>query len=119
MRGIGAKNPLVETTSNFVRSLAFVIGLLILTFHNSQLSRQGILLSILSGAIASGLGYVVWYAALKELNVTQAAVVQLTVPVLAALGGIIFLSEHVSIRLIASLMMILGGVGMAVSKRSA
>jgi len=119
LRGIGAKNPLAETTSNFVRSLAFVAGLLLLTFHNGRLSSRGILLSILSGAVASGLGYAVWYTALKKLNATQAAVVQLIVPVLAAMGGIIFLSEHVSIRLIASSMMILGGVGMAVLKKVA
>lgn len=117
LRGIGAKNPLAETTSNFVRSLAFVVGLFIVTFHGSQLSPRGILLSILSGAVASGMGYAVWYTALKALNATQAAVVQLIVPILAAMGGIIFLSEQVSIRLIASSMMILGGVGMAVLKK--
>jgi drug/metabolite transporter (DMT)-like permease len=115
LRGIRAKNPLAETTSNFCRSLAFVAGLVIVSFQGNQLSARGILLSILSGSVASGLGYAVWYTALKDLNVTRAAVVQLIVPVLAALGGIIFLAEHVSIRLIASSMMILGGVGLAVS----
>ena len=72
----------------------------------------GFLLAVLSGAVASGMGYVLWYAALKKLTATRAAMLQLCVPFLAALAGVLFLSEHVSIRLIISGVLILGGVAL-------
>jgi drug/metabolite transporter (DMT)-like permease len=70
----------------------------------------GLLLALVSGVVTSGLGYVLWYRALKNLTTTQASVVQLVVPVLAAFGGVVFLSEQVSTRLVAASALILGGV---------
>ena len=73
----------------------------------------GVAFSVASGAIASGLGYVVWYAALGGLSGLQAAVVQLSVPVLAAIGGVVFLAEVISVRLVLSTILVLGGIALA------
>jgi drug/metabolite transporter (DMT)-like permease len=82
-----------------------------------QLSSRGIFLAALSGAISSGVGYAIWYAALRGLTSTRAAIVQLSVPVLAAWGGVIFLAEDISIRLILAGALILGGIALAVTGR--
>ena len=74
----------------------------------------GIVLALMSGVVTSGLGYVLWYRVLRDLTTTQASVVQLTVPVLAGFGGVMFLAEQVSGRLIAASALILGGVAVAV-----
>ena len=74
------------------------------------MSQQGILLAVLSGAIASGAGYVVWYIALRGLSITHAAVIQLFVPVIAAIGGVVFANEIISLRLVLSSVMVLGGI---------
>jgi drug/metabolite transporter (DMT)-like permease len=117
--GRGAQNPLTNTANNFLYSLPFVfaVNLAILLFGNPHVSTNGILLAILSGAVTSGLGYVIWYAALKGLTSIQAAMVQLAVPVLAAISGVIILSETLSLRLIISAIMILGGIALAVLSR--
>ena len=78
----------------------------------------GVVLALVSGVVTSGLGYILWYRTLRHLTTAQAAVVQLIVPVLAAFGGVTFLGERVSIRLIAGSVLILGGVALAVMKRS-
>ena len=75
------------------------------------------MLAVLSGAAASGVGYVIWYAALRGLTATRAATVQLAVPVIAALGGVLFLSETISTRLMMATVMILGGIGLATKPR--
>ena len=117
--GRGAQNPLTNTANNFIYSLPFVfaVNLMILLFGNVHVSANGILLAILSGAVTSGLGYVIWYAALKGLTSIQAAMVQLAVPVLAAISGVAILSETLSMRLIFSAIMILGGIALAVLSR--
>jgi drug/metabolite transporter (DMT)-like permease len=78
---------------------------------------MGFLWAALSGSITSGVGYVIWYAALRGLTATRAAIVQLTVPVLAAIAGVVVLGETISLRLVISTVVILGGVGLAVSRR--
>ena len=75
------------------------------------MSLKGIVVACLSGALTSGIGYVIWYVALRGLTATLAATVQLCVPVLAAFGGVMFLSEHLTIRLVLSSVLIIGGVG--------
>ncbi|TQV82661.1 DMT family transporter [Exilibacterium tricleocarpae] len=110
LAGRGSKNPLSDTAHNFLRTLPFVAILVAATFQYANLSREGILLAVLSGGIASGLGYAVWYIALGGLLVTQAAVVQLIVPVIAAVGGVLFANEVISLRLLLSSIMILGGI---------
>jgi len=107
--GRHAKNPLRDTASNFIKTIPMVVMLMLFTFSQAQLNISGIIIAILSGALASALGYIVWYAALRGLSSTQASVVQLGVPIIAALGGILFLSETISMHLaIASLVMLAG-----------
>jgi drug/metabolite transporter (DMT)-like permease len=115
--GRGTANPIPDTTHNFIRSLPFVVPIFLISFRSTHLSAEGIILAVLSGSLTSGLGYVCWYTALQGLTVTRAATVQLSVPVLAALGGVVFLSESISLRLFLSGIMILGGVGLSMVGR--
>jgi len=82
-----------------------------------HLSNRGIILAILSGSVASGIGYTVWYAALKYHTATRAAVLQLAVPVIAAGGGILFLAESADLRLVIAAALILGGIGLTIAGR--
>lgn len=118
-RGIDSANPLEDTTFNFLRSNLFLVLfifllLLIMAIYpgilKPVLSRKGVILAIVSGAVTSGLGYTIWYMALRGLSNVQASVVQLSVPVIAALGGILLLSEKLSLRLALSSAIILGGI---------
>ena len=78
----------------------------------------GLVLAVASGALASGLGYVAWFAALRRLTAVRAAVLQLAVPVLAAAGGVVFLFEPVSPRLIIAAILVLGGIAVVILTRS-
>jgi drug/metabolite transporter (DMT)-like permease len=118
LRGRGTTDPIAATTGNFVRAVPLVLGVSLIMLQGIHISTKGALLAVLSGALASGVGYVVWYAALQGLTATRAATVQLSVPVLAGAGGVIFLSEHISIRLLLSAIMILGGVGLSLLGRA-
>ncbi|MEO7426373.1 MAG: DMT family transporter [Fibrobacteria bacterium] len=115
-RGKGSPDPLAVTTGNFVLSLAFALPLAAvgLVETNATLSYPGLVLAVLSGAVASGVGYSVWYWALRGLTATRAAVVQLLVPVLTALGSNLLLGEALSTRLLISGMIILSGIGWVV-----
>jgi drug/metabolite transporter (DMT)-like permease len=110
LKGRASTNPLGDTTYNFLRTTPFVLVMIIVTVHSSHYSSKGILLAVLSGGVASGIGYTIWYMALGGLSATQAAVVQLFVPVIAALGGVVFMAEAITLRLSLSAMMILGGI---------
>ena len=79
---------------------------------------DGIALAVISGAITSGLGYAIWYQAVRYLSATRAGIAQLTVPALAAIGGVIFLAEPITMRFALSTALILGGVGLAVLTRT-
>lgn len=115
--GRGTKVPIAYTTINFTRAVPFALGVSLVSMSDIQISKAGIILALLSGAIASGVGYAIWYAALKGLTGTQAATVQLAVPILAALGGIFFLQEVLTLRLVIASVMILGGIGVTVLGR--
>jgi drug/metabolite transporter (DMT)-like permease len=117
LRGRGSSDPLGDTASNFIRSVPFVLIISLFGLKNVHISANGLLLAGISGAITSGLGYVIWYAALRGLTTTRAATVQLSVPILAAWSGIIFLSEELSFRLLLAGVLILGGIGLAVMGR--
>lgn len=110
LAGKGSKNPLADTASNFTRTLPLVAVLIALTFQSAELSSKGLLLAVLSGGLASGVGYSVWYLALRSLSEIQAAVLQLSVPVIAGLGGVVLASEVLSLRLVLASVLILGGV---------
>ena len=118
LRGRRAATPLVETTFNFVLSLPFVAILALCFYKGSHCSATGVLLAVVSGGLASGVGYAVWYAALKGMTATRASIVQLAVPLLAALGGALFLAEGISLRLVMAAAAILGGVALAVAGRN-
>ncbi len=117
LKGRGSVNPLMDTAYNFLRTIPFVLILVIIAIRESHYSTEGILLAVLSGGIASGIGYTIWYKALRGLSTTQAAVVQLSVPVIAAFGGVIFVSEAITLRLTLSALLILGGISLVVMGR--
>ena len=113
IRGRVESDALASTTSNFILAVAMVIVLAALTFSSANLSNRGILLAIASGAVTSGIGYVIWYAALDYLSSMQAALVQLSVPAIAMAGGVILLAEPLSLRLLISTVLVLGGISIA------
>lgn len=108
------------TAGNFMRAVPIAAALSGLMAGNMSLDRAGLAYAVASGALASGLGYAIWYTALPALKATKAATVQLSVPVLATLGGVVFLGEAVSLRLAAASIAILGGIALVIlEKRSA
>jgi len=120
LRGRRTRDPLPETAGNFLRSVPMVAVVALLAADEIHLTGRGFVLATASGALASGVGYVIWYAALRGLTATRAAIVQLAVPVLAASGGVAFLAETITTRLVVAAVLILGGVGAAsASRRSA
>ena len=116
LRGRAAIDPLKSTATNFSRSLLFAMPLGIASLGYETFTLPGVSYAIASGAMASGLGYALWYTALRGLTATQAGIVQLLVPALAAIGGILLLGESVSVRLLFAGLTILAGVALAVRK---
>lgn len=110
LKGRDSGKPLTDTTYNFLRTIPFVVVLTIATLHKAHYSPKGVVLAILSGAMASGIGYTIWYTALGGLSTIQAAVTQLSVPVIAAIGGVVFVAEVITLRLTVSALMTLGGL---------
>jgi len=117
VRGRGVSDPLRATAGNFVLSLLFALPLALVSVRSESATTAGLVYAVASGALASGLGYALWYTALRGLSATQAGIVQLLVPVLAAIGGALFLGETVSVRLLISGATILSGVALAVVGR--
>jgi drug/metabolite transporter (DMT)-like permease len=113
LKGRGVSDPLETTALNFIRSVPMILAINLFTFNNAHFSTEGVIYALISGAITSGVGYSIWYAALRGLTTTQAALLQLFVPIIAALGGIIFLSESITIRLIYAGLLIISGVVLA------
>ena len=114
LKGRGSSSPLSDTGYNFIRTLPLLVILLFISLPIISVSSEGIILAILSGSLASGIGYSIWYRALPFLSTTQAAVWQLSVPIIAAFGGVLFISEVVSSRLLVASMLILGGIFLVV-----
>lgn len=117
LRGRGAASPVTVTTDNFLRSTPFVLIVSLIFLQDLHVTFRGVFFSILSGGLTSAIGYVIWYAALGYHSATRAALVQLIVPVLAALGGVALLSEPLTVRLVISSVMIIGGVALALTQR--
>lgn len=114
LRGKTEKNPASATTGNFLRAVPFAAVVSIILFPWARLDRSGIAYAMLSGSITSGLGYVIWYAALPNLKAASAATVQLSVPVLAAAGGIVLLGESLTLRFLLASLAVLGGIALVV-----
>ena len=122
LRGRNATNPLLATASNFMLALpmALLAVLLIPRFSaEPALTAAGIGWAVLSGALASGIGYVIWYGALRGLSAVRAATIQLSVPLIAAFAGVALLSESLSLRLVLASFAILGGIALVLPQRSA
>ena len=117
LRGRSGADPLANTTGNFVRTLPIAAVLIAAFMSQVHLSTRGMILAILSGSAASGIGYTIWYAALKYHTSTRAAVLQLAVPVIAAAGGIFMLGESATVRLGIAAALILGGIGLSILGR--
>ncbi|WP_324780975.1 DMT family transporter [Thiobacillus sedimenti] len=117
LRGRGAGDPTRITAGNFLRAALLAAALSALLAGSARLDTAGVGYAIASGALASGMGYAIWYAVLPALKSTQAAIVQLSVPVIAALGGIVFLGEALTLRLALASAAILGGIALFILEK--
>ncbi|MCT7329256.1 DMT family transporter [Ralstonia mojiangensis] len=118
LRGRGLDNPLAATAGNFLRAAPMALALSLLLYGRAHAGPVGILLALASGALTSGIGYVIWYAALKGLSAIRAAAVQLSVPPIAAFGAVLFLAEPLTPRLAAASAAILGGIALVLASRT-
>ncbi len=118
LRGKGAGDPTRITTGNFLRTvpLALAIGVLFTDF--TALDVSGFWYAVASGALASGVGYAIWYSVLPVLQATHAATIQLSVPVIAAVGGVLLLEEPITLRLWLASVAILGGIALVILTKS-
>jgi drug/metabolite transporter (DMT)-like permease len=112
LRGRGVADPLAATARNFVRAAPLALLLSLALASRAHANAAGIALAVASGAITSGIGYVIWYAALPGLSAMRAATVQLSVPLIAAFGGVLFLAEAITPRLAFASVAILGGIAL-------
>jgi drug/metabolite transporter (DMT)-like permease len=114
LRGKGERNAATATAANFVRAVPFATALIVIFPPWTHVDLPGTAYAIISGAVTSGLGYVVWYKALSGLKAASAATVQLSVPVLAATGGILLLGEPITLRYMLASVAVLGGIALVV-----
>jgi drug/metabolite transporter (DMT)-like permease len=114
LRGRGVHDPTGATAGNFLRASVLSVLMSVALLAQQELDSRGLGYAVLSGAVASGLGYAIWYTALRGLTMTRAASVQLSVPVLAALAGVVFLQEPITLRLLLTSVAILGGIALVV-----
>jgi drug/metabolite transporter (DMT)-like permease len=119
LRGKGAGDPTQVTAGNFLRAAPMAMVLSAISIPWMSLDGFGLGYAMASGTLASGVGYAIWYAALRGLKATSAASVQLSVPVIAAVGGIVFLGEAVTLRLLLASAAILGGIALVIFDRQA
>jgi drug/metabolite transporter (DMT)-like permease len=117
LRGRSAGDPVHTSAGNFTRAVAFAVVLSFFMLSRLSLDVAGIWYAIISGALTSGLGYVVWYMVLPMLKATNAAVIQLSVPVIAAVGGVVFLGESITLRLVLASAAILGGIALVIVRK--
>ncbi len=117
LRGKGAGDPTKVTSGNFLRAVPITAALSILMLNGASLDNAGFWYAVLSGALASGIGYAIWYTVLPGLKATSAATVQLSVPVIAAAGGVVFLAEPLTMRLILASVAILSGIALVIHER--
>jgi drug/metabolite transporter (DMT)-like permease len=117
LRGKGAGDPTRVTAGNFLRAVPMAAGLSLIALPWNSLDGAGVGYAVASGALASGVGYAIWYAALRGLTATSAATVQLSVPVITAVGGVVFLGEAISLRLLIASTAILGGIALVIAGR--
>ncbi|MBN9462857.1 MAG: DMT family transporter [Burkholderiales bacterium] len=119
LAGRGAADPLSATASNFARAVVPAAILSIATIGSSRADPEGIAYAVASGALASGIGYAIWYVAVRGLRAGSAAVIQLSVPFIAALGGIALLGEALTLRLVIAAVALTGGIMLVLSRGGA
>ena len=117
LRGKGSGDATRITAGNFLRAVPMAAAVSLITINGVSLDTAGIGYAIASGALASGIGYSIWYSVLPALKATSASTVQLSVPVIAALGGVLFLGEAVTLRLVLASVAILGGIALVIVNR--
>lgn len=110
LRGRQVSDAKFATAGNFLRTVPITVVFSLLMFKSISLDNPGILYALGSGALASGMGYIIWYSVLPALTASSAGIVQLSVPVIAAVGGIIFLDENLTLHLVLTSIAILGGI---------
>ncbi len=118
LRGRGAGDPTAVTAGNFMRTVPMTVLFSILFYKQFQTDPMGLCYAFLSGAVTSGVGYAIWYRALPGLKPLEASVVQLSVPIIAAFGGIILLGEGLSLRLGLAAFAVLGGIFLVIVEKS-
>lgn len=114
VRGKGSREPLKDTAGNFIRTVPFTLLLSLVMLSQYQWDNSGFLYALASGALASGLGYALWYSVLPSLTATVASTIQLSAIVIAAIGGVVLLGEPVTLRLLLASSTILGGIGLVI-----
>ncbi|WP_246132648.1 DMT family transporter [Devosia ginsengisoli] len=112
--GKGSLSPLADTAGNFIRCLPVGILLIVIGMLVFKPNMAGVVYAVASGAIASGLGYTIWYSVLPQLSRSRAALVQLTVPSITAFGGVVFINEVLTARLVIATIGVVGGVALAI-----
>lgn len=117
LRGKGEGDPLRVTAGNFIRAAPVAVVLSLLMVGRTSVDSAGFWCAVASGALTSGIGYSIWYAVLPSLKAAKAATVQLSVPVIAALGGVVFLGEPITLRLLLSSLAILGGIALVILEK--
>jgi len=117
LRGKGACDATGVTAGNFLRSVPLAVAVSLLMLGEASVDPTGFWLAVASGALASGVGYAIWYAALPALKAASAATVQLSVPVIAALGGVAFLGEPITLRLAVASAAVLGGIALVIIEK--
>ena len=118
LRGRGTGNPIEVTAGNFLRAVPIAVALTLLTLDRASLDTAGLLFAVGSGALASAAGYVIWYTVLPWYSASGAAVVQLSVPIIASLGGILLLAESLTPRLVTASVAVLGGIALAIRAKA-
>jgi drug/metabolite transporter (DMT)-like permease len=114
LRGKGTVHPMQATAGNFLRAAPIAIVLSLLTLHSISVDTAGMAYALASGALTSAIGYAIWYTVLPALKATSASVVQLSVPVIAAVGGVVFVGEPVTMRMASASIAILGGIALVI-----
>ncbi|WP_411883091.1 DMT family transporter [Polaromonas sp. YR568] len=117
LRGRGQGDPARVTAGNFLRAAPMAVALSLLTMSHVSVDGAGVALALASGGLTSAVGYVIWYAALPALKASSAATVQLSVPVIAALGGVLMLGEAITLRLVLASVAILGGIALVILEK--
>ena len=117
LRGKAARDAIAATAGNFLRAVPFAAAVSIISLRGARVDLAGASYAVISGAITSGVGYVIWYSALPGLKAASAATVQLSVPVLAATGGILLLGEPITLRYVLASVAVLGGIALVVIEK--